>query len=230
MSFRHLLLSIVALAIFHLGHTQEKIISLKKGEALDLLLLNTNKEAVEEREEYFSKAVEVAQKWGYIPQYSSRLKYPPTQGNYWPAVFILAKWTNYENRVKFTEDILQEYPQFHERRRTIWTTFNLTYWKVEKDQEIKIDPEKYYVATSYWSENNEEFELFKSTWSKDLGNQGGVILLELQEGESPYGYYYNPEFFTITEWESQEAFEKFYQRSLSMDHTGVKHVNQFILQ
>lgn len=218
------------MTIFNFSHGQVKTISLKQGEALDLLLLRTNKEAAEERNEYFEQAVPIAQKWGYRPQYSSKISNPPTQGNYWPRVLVLAKWEDYDKREKFVEEIVTEYPQFHERRRTIWPNFDLTYWKVEEDQEVPIDPGKYYVATSYWSDREASFGVFKSNWVKEVGKHGGKVVLECKNGKSPFGYYYNPELFTITEWESQAAFEKFHEKNLAMDHTGVKHVNQFILQ
>lgn len=230
MNIRYLLLVPMVVGLFHLSHAQVKTISLKKGEAVDLLLLTTNKNAAEEQKEYFSKAVGIAQKWGYKPQYSSKVSLPPTQGNYWPAVFIIAKWEDYDKRIKFTEDILKEYPQFHERRRIIWPSFNLTYWKVKEDREINIDPDLFYIATSYWSDEQRAFASFKDDWAQTVKSQGGKIVLEFKDGTSPFGYYYNPEFFTITEWASKEDFEKFHEKNQAMDHTGVKHVNQFILQ
>lgn len=213
----------------NLGNAQVKTISLKKGEVLDLLLLNTNTEAEEELTEYFNKAIPVAQKWGYKPQYSSKITEPPTQGNYWPSTFIIAKWEDYNKRVQFTKDILLEYPQFHERRRTIWTSFNLTYWKVEQDLEVEIDPDKFYIATSYWGEEQKAFTSFQSSWEQEVDKGGGKVVLEFTNGVSPFGYHYNPDLFVLIEWESREAFEYFYEKNVSMDHNGVKHVNQFIL-
>ncbi|MEQ9297016.1 MAG: hypothetical protein RIF33_00560 [Cyclobacteriaceae bacterium] len=230
MNIRHLLLSLVAIAMLNVGHAQVKTISLKKGEALDLLLLSTNKDAGELQKEYFDKAVPVAMEWGYQPQYSSRLSQPPTQGNYWPSVLILAKWKDYDRRVQFPEEIVKIYPQFHERRREIWTNFDLTYWKIEEDKEVAIQETNFYVATSYWSKSNGNFDAFVNEWQTMVANQGGKVVLKCTEGVSPLGYHYNPEVFTITEWRSKEDFEKFHAKNLDMDHTGVEHVNQFILQ
>ena len=125
---------------------------------------------------------------------------------------------------------MKEYPQFHERRRTIWPNFDLTYWKIEEDQKITFDPEKLYIATAYWSADETAFAAYQQKWAKTVKKQGGKILLELQGGTSPFGYYYNPERFTLTEWESREAFEAFKEKNVAMDHSGVKHVNQFILK
>ena len=229
MNMKKFLLTTFAIAVFSFAGAQVKTISLKKGEALDLLLLNTNTEAKEELNEYFEKAVPVAQKWGYRPQYSTRLSSPPSQGNYWPSTFILAKWEDYGKRIQFMDAITEVYPQFHERRRLIWTTFNLTFWKVEEDQEINIDPDKYYVATSYWSENPEDFGRFSEKWMSTLESSGGKVVLTCSDGTSPFGYAYDPDLFTVTEWESERDFQRFLDKNKIMDHKGVKHVNQFIL-
>ncbi|MDW3194270.1 MAG: hypothetical protein R8G66_17985 [Cytophagales bacterium] len=230
MYFRHLLVSIIVLLMIQLGYSQPKTLSLKKGQALDLLLLTTNPDAKEKRNEYFAAAVSVAQQYGYTPQYSSGIKEPPTQGNYWPEVLILATWKVHEDRVKFVKDIEAKYPPFHEMRREIWPTFHLTYWNVEQDQEVTFDPEKFYVATAHWEKESKPFKFFAQAWAKEVSNHQGAVVLEMKSGISPFGYHYNPDLFTITEWESREAFEQFHAKNVAMDHKGVLHVNQFVLQ
>ncbi len=230
MIFRQLQLTTMLLLLVLVGYGQPRTITLKKGQALDLLLLTTNPDAKDKRQEYFTAAVAVAQEYGYTPQYSSGIKAPPTQGNYWPEVFILATWKVYEDRVKFVKDIETKYPPFHEMRRAIWPNFHLTYWKIEKDDVITIHPDKYYVATAHWGEEEKPFKSFAKAWQKEVAEQRGKIVLEMKEGISPFGYHYNPDLFTITEWESQSAFEQFYAKNVAMDHEGVLHVNQFILQ
>lgn len=230
MIFRQLLLAISMLLLIRIGYAQPKTLSLKKGQALDLLLLTTNPDAKDKRKEYFSAAVAVAQEYGYTPQYSSGIKEPPTQGNYWPEVLILATWKVYEDRVKFVKDIETKYPPFHEMRRTIWPNFHLTYWKIEKDQEVTIDPDKFYVATAYWGGEEKPFKTFEKAWKKEVATREGKVVLSMKEGISPFGYHYNPDLFTVTEWESRAAFEQFHSKNVAMDHEGVLHVNQFILQ
>ncbi len=230
MNIRQLLFFLALLTVTNMGLAQVKTISLKKGEALDLLLLSTNPDAGELQKEYFDKAVPVASEWGYQPQYSSRLSQPPTQGNYWPKIFILAKWEDYDKRLEFTKEIVKVYPQFHERRRAIWPNFDLTYWKIEEDKEVSIHEAKYYVATAYWSKSDTSFDSFIDQWGATVTKQGGKVILECTDGTSPFGYHYNPEIFTVTEWNSKEDFEKFHTKNLAMDHSGVEHVNQFILQ
>ena len=230
MNVRHLLLSTFLVLLLNASTAQVKTITLKKGEALDLLLMTINEDATDKRKEYLETAVPIAQKQGYRPQYSSRIKQPPTQGNYWPELVLIAKWEDYDKRVQFLEDIVEEYPTFHEKRRVIWPTFNLTYWKVEEDQEVHMHSEKFYVATSYWSKDPRSFGSFTKDWVEKVNEQKGKIILTLNDGTSPFGYRYDPDLFTITEWESKEAFEKFHAENLAMDHTGVQHVNQFILQ
>ncbi len=227
---RQLLLLTTLIVLALPGKSQEKTFTVKKGEAIDLLLLTTNPDASSEREDYFNVAVPIAQEWGYKPQFSYRIANPPTQGNYWPTIFIMATWKDYDKRISFTEAIVEEYPKFHEYRRTIWPTFFLTYWKAEENQELVLNGERTYVATAYWSSSEQEFVSFQEDWEEEITKQGGQIVLELTNGTSPFGYHYNPEYFTITEWKSMEDFQSFNDANASMDHSGVKHVNQFILK
>lgn len=230
MIFRHLLLSIFMIGLCQIGNAQEKTISLRKGQALDLLLLTTNPEAREKQTEYFEAAVSVAQEYGYTPKFSSRISEPPTQGNYWPELFILATWKVYEDRVKFVKDIEEKYPPFHEMRRAIWPTFHLTYWLIASDQEIPIYTDKFYVATAYWGEDGRKFKTFSKEWEQEVSRNDGRVVLRMTEGISPLGYDYNPDRFTITEWPDRNTFEQFLAKNVAMDHEGVRHMNQFIIQ
>ena len=230
MKFRLLFTISLLFCLGFTGQSQVRTISLKKGEALDLLLFTNHSDASELKTEYFSKAVSIARQYGYTPQYSSAIKEPPLQGNYWPDVFIMATWKSYDERVKFTREIVLAYPEFHEMRRAIWPTFFLTYWKVETDKSVEIHPDRHYIATAYWSQEKELFDSFQQQWQTTLSDHGGQVVLRLANGTSPFGYHYNPDLFTITEWDSQEAFEKFCLENEQMDRSGVLHVNQFLIQ
>lgn len=229
MHFAHFTLALFALSSLYLARAQVTTISLKKGEAFDLLLLTYNDEAEKERKEYFEKAVAEAETWGYKPRYYGHLTAPPTQGNYWPEYFLMASWDNYDKRVEFIDYINKKYPVFKQRRRKIWPTFHLTYWKVSEDQEFVMDPEKCYIATCYWSSEDKAFSSFKSKLQAEINQHGGKVIAAFTDGTSPFGYHYNPELFTIVEWRSKEDFDLFYHSNLALDHKGVENVNQFIL-
>ena len=212
------------------SQAQVKTYDLKKGEAFDLLLLDQIPETGELFQDYFKTAGAVAKEYGYLPQRGYRVKQEPLQGNYWPSLVIIAKWKDYDKRTQFLTDVVKKVPDFHARRRQLWSTFFLTYWEVEKDQKVEVRADKYNVMTAYWSEDEASFNSFTDNWKNTANEHGGKVLLELNDGKSPFGYAYAPEFLTITQWESKEAFDKFYQKNLSMPHQGVKHVNQFIIE
>lgn len=209
--------------------SQVKSYSLKKGQALDLLFFSTNPDAKETMDRYFKRAIPEAIKNGYLPQKGFKISQSPLQGNYWPETLIIGLWKDFEQREQFTNDIIKDVPDFHEMRREIWTSFNLTYWKIAEDKDFTVDSEKFNVLTAYWSKGN-SFEEFNKKWLKEAKKSGGRIVLELTDGTSPFGYYYDPDYVTITEWDSKEAFDSFNEKNKLMDHKEVKHVNQFIIE
>ncbi|MFY0594023.1 hypothetical protein [Roseivirga sp.] len=226
----YFLLTFLMLTISEQVNGQTRTYELKKGDAFDLIMFNTVPESGEILKKYFGSAVSVAQTYGYVPQKGFQVDQAPFQGNYWPKTIIVGKWGDYEKRVDFTTEITNEVPDFHEMRREIWSTFNLTYWKIKEDQTISVNPEKFNVLTAYWAENTDLFEKFNDQWIKVAKASGGKMVLELTDGTSPFGYNYDPDYLTITEWESQAAFEQFRIKNQSMSHVGVKHVNQFALK
>ncbi len=207
-----------------------KSYELKKGQSFDIILFNMNDNAKETLDRYFKSAIPAAMKSGYIPQKGFKVEQPPLQGNYWPKTVIIGLWEDYDKRVQFIDDIVKEVPDFHEMRREIWTSFNLTYWEVGQDYSFEVNSDKFNVLTAYWSNDDEVFPEFRSEWLKQVGKSGGNKLIGFFKGSSPFGTDYNPDHLTITEWESKEAFDKFNEKIQAMDHAGVKHVNQFIIQ
>ena len=200
----------------------------KKGEVLDILLL-TNKPNIEKDfEKYKKTAFPVAAKRTYQPQPSFNIK-ETTQGNIQPTTFIFGKWNDLKNREQFIAEIEDFVPDFHIQRRTMWSIFNLTYYEIPKDISFKIDRSKYNVATSYWKKDVTSFKKFMELWSQKSAARGGKEILQLTDGKSPMGYYNNPDILVITQWESKEAFDAFYKENLAMNHKGVLHVNQFVL-
>ncbi len=226
-------LLLLALSIFSFGtqaQSEVKSYSIKKGQAFDILLFNTNAEAKETLDRYFKSAIPVAMKNGYMPQKGFKVEQPPLQGNYWPQTVIIGLWEDFDKREQFVVDITKEVPDFHEMRREIWTTFNLTYWEVRQDYSFDVDGAKFNVVTAYWGSDDLAFPKFRKAWLKQVEKSGGNKLIGFFKGTSPFGYEYNPDHLTITEWESKEAFDKFNEKVQAMNHEGVKHINQFIIQ
>ncbi|MBQ4818980.1 hypothetical protein [Aquimarina sp. MMG016] len=205
-----------------------KSFSFKKGEVLDILLL-TNKPNIEKDfEKYKKTAFPVAFKRTYRPQPGFSIK-ETTQGNIQPTTFIFGKWNDLKNREQFISEIEDVVPDFHVQRRNMWSIFNLTYYEMPKDISFKIDKNKYNVATSYWKKDAASFKKFTNLWLQKSTANGGKNILQLTNGKSPIGYYHNPDLLVITQWDSKEDFDAFYKENLAMNHNGVLHVNQFVL-
>ena len=226
-----MILVLMCLITVHLkSQAKDKTFSYKKGQVFDIILLNTKTGIEEDRDSYFKTAFPVATKYGYTGQGGLALIDTPSQGNYHPESMIFGVWTSLQRRLDFLADIEGVMPNFHEARRKIWSSFNLTYWEMKEDLSFTVKADKYNVATLYWQESERPFNQFKANWTKQAKNAGGKEVLVLTNGDSPFGYHFDPDYLVITEWESKAAFDKFYKENLKMNHDGVKHVNQFIIQ
>ncbi|MEM6316496.1 MAG: hypothetical protein AAF960_02445 [Bacteroidota bacterium] len=206
-----------------------KTYAFKKGEILDILLITSKPNYEPLFEEYKKTAFPIAMKMGFQPLPGYRIT-ESTQGNHEPSSFILGKWNDLTNREKFIADIEKLVPDFHEQRRAIWSIFDLTYYEMPTDVSFQIDKSKFNVATAYWGKDIGAFKKFKKSWLTKSKKMGGQEIIKLEDGKSPFGYYYQPDFLVITEWETRADFEKFHRENMGMNHTGVQHVNQFILQ
>jgi len=202
--------------------------SFKKGEVLDILMLTTKPEGEALFERYKKTAFPVALKRGYQPMPGFAIK-ESTQSSFHPENFLFGKWNNLENREKFLTEIETQVPDFHKQRRDIWSIFNITYYEIPNDITFKINKEKYNVVTAYWKKDANTFNTFKKEWIQRSKNKGAKNIIALAKGISPLGYYYNPDYMVITQWENKAAFEAFYKENLKMSHKGVKDVNQFVI-
>lgn len=226
---RFLLLPCFLIAFSVSGFTQSKTLkySFKKGQAFDILFLILKPNAEGKFKQYIKDYSPIARKYGYHSLKGFPIKGAPTQGNYQPHSMILGYWDNLDLRDKFLQYIDKNNPKFHQDRRDIWSRFDVTYYEMQQDLSFEVDREKYNVVTSYWQKNKKGFQRFKKNWREKVLRAGGTFTLELANGESPLGYYYNPDYLCITTWKSKAAFEKFYQQNLKMDHKAIKQVNQF---
>ncbi|WP_190811290.1 hypothetical protein [Flagellimonas sp. S3867] len=209
---------------------QEKKIAFnfKKGQVFDIIFLNQKPDKGDLLQEYFKLAFPVAIKNGYNKQPGFSIK-KSTQGNYHPQSMIFGYWNTLDSRSKFLVEIENVLPDFHKRRRDLWSTFALTYWELKEDLSFEINSNKYNVVTSYWKKEGKSIDPFINKWSSKAKQQGAKIKVALVNGASPFGYYYNPDCLIITEWENEAAFNAFLKSNLAMDHKVVEHVNQFIL-
>ncbi len=232
MKFLHLLATVCFLSLMQIslmGQSSIKSFDFKKGEVLDILLLSNQPDNEALFDKYKNTAFPVAMKLSYqpLPGYAIA-EY--TQGNIQPEVFAFGKWGSLEKREAFLVDIEKEVPDFHEQRRALWSIFNLTYYEMPTDISFQINKDKVTVATAYWQKDMGDFNKFKKTLAKKTKKLGGKTVVELMDGKSPFGYYYQPDYLVITEWKDKATFDAFYQANIKMKQEGVKHVNQFLLK
>ncbi len=229
MKIHFYLLITLLISCVHENQAQTRTYHLKEGQSFDIILFNTNPNAKELLNEYLSSVVVVGQEYGYLPQKGFRINEQPLAGNYWPRTMVVGLWDDYDKREAFISEITDRIPDFHAMRREIWSSFFLTYWKVTANQTITISDEKFNVFTAYWGAGA-TFEESSRDWRQAVEQAGGEVVLWLEEGTSPLGYHYDPEIATITSWESREAFMQFQRKNSPTGLTGLKHINQFVIQ
>lgn len=212
-----------------LGQSKVDTISLKKGEIFDILLLSQHPDTESDLKSYFKAAFPVAKSMSYQPLPGFRVA-NNNQGNLKPELLILGKWDNIEIRENFLTEITEKVPDFHERRRKIWSYFGLRYFEIEENLSFEIHRDRFQVATAYWLESRNESSKFHEKWEKEIQKSGGEILIQLKDGKSPFGYQYNPEYFFITSWKSKAAFNAFQEKMAKLNLDNIQHVNEFILR
>jgi len=201
----------------------------KKGEILDILLVIRASDNEDLYNRYRQTALPVAAEYSFelMSVLSSN---ELLLGTLSPKTFILGKWDNITKRETFLEDIVDHVPDFHQQRREIFTYFSLTYYEMPMDLTITIDESKYNVATALWSEEEESYAGFMEKWNKDITEAGGKVIVKLEGGTSPTGYYYNPDTFYIIEWDSETQFQAFAQENPMSEYEELKNIHQFSIE
>ncbi len=213
------------------AQSEIKEYSIATGQVFDIIFLN-NRSAPEVKElsqDYFKRAFPIAEANGYHSLGGFGIS-ENTLGNYWPSTMVFGYWDTLDGREKFLKAVEIQMPDFHEMRRKIWSTFGLTYYESANDLTFNIDKTKFNTVTAYWGKDEKGFEKFKQSWLKQAKKAGGSTKVEFANGQSPFGYHYDPDFLVITEWENKDAFEQFHVQNAAMDHSSVEHVNQFSLK
>lgn len=206
-----------------------KSMTFKKGEILDILLLSTVPDYEPLFDRYKKTAFPVAFDYSYQLQPGFDIT-DYTLGNHLPQSIVFGKWSSLENRVGFLENIVKRVPDFHDQRRGLFEYFGLTYFVMSEDLSFSINKEKHNVTTCFWPNENEQFERFYVQWKKEVVEFGGKFVLELQDGSSPIGYYYNPDLLCIVQWENPADFETFAKEHPLSYYRGLKNVHQFVFE
>ena len=217
----------IALMSTSLSAQSKLTYNFKKGTVVDILLGNTKPESVDKQQLYFKEIFPVAQKLGYNNAPALGIPESPIMGNYHPQFMAFGLWKSFQARTQAMETIEEKIPDIYQRRKDIWSTFNMTSYELDQDINLELSEDKTYVVTACWLENSNQVKEFKNNFSKEVSNQNGKVILELMNGRSPVGYYYNPDYFTITEWDNSSEFQNFVQSSKGKTFKGIKNINQF---
>ncbi len=229
--FLILIMPLVLVCVFLMNATAQsdtKEYNFKKGEILDLLFLTTKPDTKANFDRYKKTVFPVGFKFSYQSQPGFGIT-SYVEGNHHPSGLVLGKWNSLVQREQFLTNIVKEVPDFHEQRRALFSFFGLTYYEMQADMQFQVRGDKYNVVTAYWKARPKDFERFVNDFKTASKKAGGSEIIELTGGESPFGYYYQPDFLVVTEWENQAAFEAFHKTNKAMDTKGVLHVNQFVI-
>ena len=214
------------------GHAQSgstSTLEFKKGEVLDVIFFisraDVNRDSLSGV--YRKVLFPIAKEFSFQPIPGFAIK-KTLQGGHQPSYMVLGKWQDVEKRVKFIDEVVQRVPSFHDMRRGLWHTFYLTYYELEKDIVISKDPSKFKVASALWlSKTGRKGQRFVDEWINSCRSNGGKVVLQLDKGSSPSGYYYNPDSFMITEWTSREKYDGFVRAVNAMDEKMIQNINEF---
>lgn len=215
----------------NLSAQNSKSIDLKKGQIFDVLPLKFNKNAdsLSIRKYLNDSILPRAIELGYIPISSIQINRTAIQGNYTPDIIVLGAWQNKTSLDDIMKQLELEFSDFHSLRREIWTVFYNTHYELKEDLSFEFLSDKFYVATAYWKKQSLGFENFTEKTIQNINRHNGKVILELSEGESPYGYYYNPDYFFITEWNNEVEFKEFMKENPLEEKQKLRHINQFEL-
>lgn len=208
----------------------EKTYTLEAGQVIDFLFLTRRPNSEEALKAYARDAIAEARALDYKGLGGFSLTRRPTQGNYFPESLIMGAWPgDFKDRADALDSLLEAVPDLYQRRLDIWSRFDMTNYELKEDKSFTVDTDKIQILTAYWLKDEEGFERFKAKFLSTAWSTGADIKLELTDGRSPFGYEYVPHYTVLAEWDTQAEFDRFLEANLAMDHSSVRHVNQFYL-
>lgn len=212
-----------------LTEVKTKKITIKKGQSVDFLAMIQNPGTEEALQKYYAEVFPSAVKNGFKSEAAFITIAPPSKGNFHAAFVGIMSWPNEEGRENFLTEAAKLSYDYIEERRNIWSVFNLTqYSNVDKDIEFTVSSDKVYVISAYWLENGAAFQKERAKSVSEMEKAGGKLLLDFGKGKSPKGYLYEPDIYSVEEWDSVESFEKYKRSEGSEENNGIRNENQWI--
>ncbi len=128
--------------------------------------------------------------------------------------FGFVKLPSKRSKVRLYQDRLNEWQHIRETRPDIWKELRLNDFELQQDTTFSLDTEKYYQLESFWVKQDKENE-FDTFLNQDLEHRrkvGGRIVQIFGEPDmyDTLGVERAPNAYLITEWDSKEAFNRYW--------------------
>lgn len=212
-----------------LTEVKTKKIGIKKGQSVDFLAGIQNTGTEEALQKYYAEVFPPAVKNGFKSEGAFITIAPPVKGNFHAAFVGIMSWPNEDGRENFLTEAAKLSYDYIAERRNIWSVFNLTqYSNIDKDIEFTVSSDKVYVISAYWIENAAVFQKERTQSISEMEKAGGKLLVDLGKGKSPKGYLYEPDIYSVEEWDSIESFENYKKSVGSEQINAIKNENQWI--
>ena len=230
MKLSHVVLLLFVFTLFQVqGQENLKTYTFKKGEVLDIILIDQSANAEALFDRYKKTVFPVGFEYSFQPQPGFTIS-KLTLGTNKPNSFLFGKWKSQEKREGFLTTITKRVPDFHQQRRALFPYFGLTYYEMKKDIKFSVDGSKYNVVTALWRKSLKGEVSFFKKWKAEVQALGGEVIVTLEDGTSPTGYYYNPDVLCVVAWKDEKAFNTFAQKHPLSTYETLKDVHQFVIQ
>ena len=224
------LLVFSCLAFSSVGEAKTSNLTLKKNHVADFLFLTDREDGKPHKKQYFADIAPPAIEMGYQNTTAFLIKRHPISGHYFPRVLAVASWPgDWQQRQALFAQLLEKRPDIQSRRFDIWSTFNMVNYEIEEDIDIEFDPNKIYVFGAYWKKNDDTFDGIKNEMLSNIKQAGGKVNFKVGAAHTLFGYVDAPDFSIITEWETQDAFDQYYEQAGLKQQQAVKYSSELYL-
>lgn len=215
---------------FNCAFAQSNELKIENGRTADFLFVTDRKDVEHLKPAYFKDVYPPAQKIGFQRANYFLIKEQPISGEYFPYVVAIGSWPgDWKNRQALFDELKTLRPDIRSRRLDIWSSFNMLNVTLDENIDLVFDPEKIYVLGAYWQKDESSFANFQARMLAQTKEKNGQILFYNKDVKTLFGYTEPATMMTITEWESQAAFDEYYARISESLEQATKARSEFYL-